>query len=231
MQRRNRGQQKRNNRPRRNGRRNRRGIKDAVVRLPRNMLIMPDRIRTHLRLFISKVFNLSVSTQGAFRFRPTGAQQIDPLGALSFPGWTDLSGIYSSYRVHSSTFRIETCNPSNSQLVHICIVPLNADPGATPSLVFVEAAASQPFAKWTSAALLGGPCAILSSAMSTEKMYGNRGVTLSDDNFGALVSAIPVNNWYWMVCAFTQGVIAANFTVNCYICVEIEFYDRFQLPN
>lgn len=49
-----------------------------------------------------------------------------------------------------------------------------------------------------------------------------------DDSFASLVTGIPLNNWFWIVSAYSLATIPSSdpVLVNIYIDIEIEFYDR-----
>jgi len=63
--------------------------------------------------------------------------------------------------------------------------------------------------------------------MSTEKIFGSPMVRY-DDNFAALVNAIPVNNWFWIVAIYAGAVQSAAepVFVNIGVDIDIDFYDR-----
>lgn len=190
---------------------------------------MPDRLRTTLRWWISPVVNLSVTNYGQVRYQPTGVFDIDPtVGGASAPGFNELANIYSSYRVTASHCKAEMVSPGISTPVRLILCPTNLDPGATPTGTQIIDLVDQPYAVSKLAALRGGPITSVQQGMTTEKIFGSP-MTKYDDNFAALVNAIPVNNWYWVVAYYAPTTIPlteGGIILNVFIEIEIDFYDR-----
>jgi hypothetical protein len=200
----------------------------ATLVVPRSVgFIMPDRMRTSLRYWKAVSISLNITTVGGVRFQPSAAFDIDPIiGGTVMSGFTELAAIYKSYRVHTSRVTAEFVNPSPTFPVMCTVVPMNADPGPTPSTTQVLTAREQPYAKSRTSSLAGGPLTRIISSMSTQKMYGSP-MTNYDDNFASLVTTVPNNNWFWFISVYTLTPIPTNgVSINVLIEVDVEFYDR-----
>lgn len=208
---------------------------NALTRLPRSVTnIVPDRTYTRLRFMgYGNLVIPTISTHIGARYRPSSAFDIDPLlGSTATPGFTELAAFYSNYRVTSSRCKFIFSNTSSVQGCVVVVLPLNVDPGSTPSLATVQSWIEQPYAKIKCCGNSGSPAVTISSDMSTEKIFGSKMVYL-DDNFQSLVTTNPVNNWYWAVGAMSPLAPASAQTVNVLIDIEIgvEFFSRKALLN
>jgi len=185
-------------------------------------------MRTGLRYYVSPSANLSATGYGIYRFQPTGAFDIDPsIGGTVPPGFAEMALLYNSYRVKGSRITVEASNTAPAQAVQLTVFPTNVDPGASPSGTFITSARENPYAISKMCAPVGGQAVKIVTNMSTQKMFGNP-MTNYDDNFSALVNAIPVNNWYWIIVFYSPATIASTypFLMSVLIEVDIEFYDR-----
>jgi len=202
------------------------------IGIPRNGLNFPPSVYVALRFFAEYPITLSALTYGNYRFRPTGAFDIDPLvGGTSMPGFTEWAQLYATYRVTCSKIRVEVVNPSLTQSVMMIVHPMNADPGASTSLANVTAAEGNAYAKSKLCCYAGGPRNVITNYMTTEKIFGDP-MVWTDHNFSSLCTTVPANNWFWQIGAYTPAVIPTN-PVQLWIHIEIgiEFYDRIELPN
>jgi hypothetical protein len=153
------------------------------------------------------------------------------------PGYAEFAAFYNNYRVTVSKIEVEgsanyanTLAPTSLSLI---LLPLNVDPGGTPSVATIQSWTGNPYAKYKQMAQPGGPITSFVDTMSTEKIYGSE-MIYYDDNFSSLTTGVPNNNWFW-----TIGVISdinaagtaytAGITVR--IHVGVEFYDRKVLSN
>jgi len=205
---------------------------NSFQQLPKQVgLILPDRYRTNLMFSSGYNLNLTVATNASVRFRPTGLFDVDPLvGGSNLSGFLELAAIYNHYRVLKSKITIRCSNASTSDFVIFRLGPLNADPSAAPSAAFFLALSEQPYVKTGVCSMVGSPPLTMSCEMSTEKIFGSRSV-LFDDNFEALTTTIPTNNWYWIVAASALRVIAQNVDIYMTITCDVEFYGRSFLNN
>jgi hypothetical protein len=199
---------------------------DTLITIPKSVgTFMPDRLKTTLRFWKSQAIPLTSLTYGSVRFSPSAAFDMDPtVGSATAAGFNELAAIYSSYRVTESSALAEIVNTGDSPCVGT-LLPTNLDPGASPVANWVISSREQPYAVSKTGSLAGGPVCRLTQSMTTQKLFGNP-MTKYDDNFAALVTAIPVNNWYWVVTLYVLAVSPQAIIVNFYMEVEIDFYDR-----
>jgi len=207
---------------------------NALTRLPLTVSnIMPDRLYTRLTYNGSKAFvTLTGASQVAYRWTPSAAYDIDPLlGSTTTVGYTEISAFYNNYRVLASTLKIQSATQATVGCTAV-ILPLNADPGATPSNAVVASWFNNPYNKRAVMRTAGSPTRVISRKMSTEKIYGSKTVYF-DDNFASLTNTVPNNNWYWAVATVYSGAVAANQTVliEVDITIDVEFYSRKVLLN
>ena len=203
---------------------------EFTLTVPRSICtIIPDRFVTTLRWWKSVPINLSATSTAAVRFSPSSAFDPDPLGTTRPVGFDQLSNLYNSYRVLRSTAFAEGVNAGTVPIT-MTLLPANTDPGTTPVPAYITASRLQSYAQSKTGALVGGPICKLSSSMSTQKMFGNKMIEF-DDNFAALVNAIPVNNWYWVVTFYAPAVAPVGFILSFYMDMEVEFYDRANLAQ
>jgi len=196
--------------------------------VPRGITIMPDQFKTKLRFWKAFAMNLSASTVGGVRFQPSAAFNPDPLTADVPKGFAQFAAFYGSYRVHSSTCKVEVVNPSSVTPVQVCLLPVNLDPGASPTAPVVVGSIEQPYAKRRMSSLVGGPLTTITSEMSTERIFGSSMVR-TDDNFASLTNTIPVNNWFWFITFYSLAVIPGGIVAHAFIDMDITFYDRLRL--
>jgi hypothetical protein len=198
-----------------------------MQRIPKSVgLVLPDRYYTSLRYWTNAQVNLSATRIQGGRYIPTNAFDVDPaFGSTAMPGFSELAAIYGQYRVLRSKFKVQVANPSTTIPMQIIVVPLNYDPGASPSAPTVVGWKGNPRAVSRTTALAGGPIATLVNEMSTEKINGSKAVYF-DDSFASLVSTGPVNNWFWALGFSASAVIAATVYYDVTVDVGIEFFAR-----
>jgi len=204
--------------------------KDGVLTVPRSVsAVLPDRLRTTLRWWALNPINLSIQNTGSLRFQPSGAFDVDPnVGGATCKGFPELSALYRSYRVKSSTCEVELINPGVQTPVTVTLLPTNSDPSSNPSAAYVVASAQQPYAVSRTTSLRGGPNTRLVSSMSTKKIFGSP-MTDYDDNFASLVNTVPLNNWFWVITFYSPSTIPSSegaAICNVRMSIDIEFYDR-----
>jgi hypothetical protein len=171
-----------------------RSTPNQITRIPRTVdLLFPDRLQ--LRLEYNGVGAQTVSiaaSHTAFRYRPSAAYDVDPvLGSTTMPGFTELAGIYNSYRVTKSKFRFEIVS-NDARTGSVVLIPLNTDPTGAPGATTVESWPMNPYRVYKMIPPTGARPAILEKTMSTEKIFGSKAVYF-DDNFMSLTNTIPNN--------------------------------------
>lgn len=193
--------------------------------------VYPPRMSLRLKFNAIPAFSLAATGVANYRFRPTGAFDVDPaLGGTSMAGFVEAAAIYASYRVVSSEITVTASNPSNVVPITMVVLPMNADPTNSFSAANVVASVGQPYARTKVLPLLGGGEAITSTRCTTAKIYGDPAV-FYESAFASLVSTVPANNWYWNICMYSPAVIAAAIYPMVEITCECEFFDRYFLPT
>jgi hypothetical protein len=207
-------------------------VKNSLQVIPRQVgLILPDRYFTRLRYWTNASTNLSATPIQGLRMTPTNAYDVNPaLGSTSMAGFAELAALYGQYRVTCSRIKIQLVNPSTSIPIEAIIIPLNYDPGASPSTATVVAWKENPYSKSKMTPLVGGPATTLICDMSTEKINGSKMVYF-DDSFAALVTTGPVNNWFWGIGFAAPAVIATLVYFDLTVDLGIEFFGRRPLNN
>lgn len=193
--------------------------------------VFPPRMNMKLKFWTQVPFNLVASTFANYRFRPSGAFDIDPaLGGTSMAGFAECAAFYATYRVCSSKIKVTLINPSNVTPVTLIVLPMNADPTNSFSNANIIASMGNPYSISKTSGLLGSPPVVLSRSMTTKKIFGDS-MVLFDHNFTSLVTTVPANNWFWNVCVFTSlSFISTAVYATVEIEVDCEFYDRTFLP-
>jgi hypothetical protein len=167
----------------------------------------------------------------AFRYRPSAAYDVDPvLGSTTMPGFTELAGIYNSYRVTKSKFRFEIVS-NDARTGSVVLIPLNTDPTGAPGATTVESWPMNPYRVYKMIPPTGARPVILEKTMSTEKIFGSKAVYF-DDNFMSLTNTIPNNNWFWAVGIHSPVPIATtawSCTSLIVITIHVEFFNRKEL--
>lgn len=204
----------------------------AILVVPRSVgAIVPDQFATTLKWWKSYPVNLLTLAYNSFRVNASGAYDPDPAGDSIPSGFKQFAELYTSYKVTSSRIRVQVINPDQEVPVTVNIVPVNLDPGSTPTSNYVISSFQQPYAKNKMIAPRGAPAIALTSSMSTQKMFGNK-MTLYDDNFTALTNANPINMWFWFIGFYAPAVHTTSAVVaNIFVEMDIRFYDRRVLNN
>lgn len=214
--------------------RSRRAVIDGIVAEPNSYWVIPrrvglgapDRLYTSLRFWKSLTFNLSVNGQAGARLIPTNAFDVDPtLGSTSMPFFSELAAIYGRYRVTTSKAKFEIVNSSNITPVEAILIPLNTDPGPTPTAPNVISWRANPYGKSKMTGLTGSPTTVITNSISTEKIFGSK-MVYYDDAFQSVVTTGPTNNFYWEFAVFSFAAIPTLIYANIACDVGIEFFDR-----
>ena len=143
-------------------------------------------------------------------------------------GFLDLSQFYGLYRVLSSACKVEVVNPGITTPFLLTLLPLNVDPGSSPTPLIITDYREQPYAVTKLSSLRGGPPISVKQTMTTQKMYGSAAV-LTDNNFSAVVTGVPINNWYWAIGFDALSVIPSSegaVIAYVYIEIDLELNDR-----
>jgi len=210
------------------------GTGTLAQKLMRNRNIVPDRQYTLLKFNgYGRALVPTVTGNIGLRFRPSSAFDVDPLlGSTATPGFAEWAAFYNNYRVTSSRIRISFSNTSSTQGVLVVVCPLNVDPGASPGVVVVNSWIDHPYQQHRIVGTAGSPPTTMHVEMSTEKIFGSKMIYM-DDNFQALVTTNPVNNWYWALGFISSVIPGAPFGVDYLVDIEmgVEFFSRKTLQS
>lgn len=207
---------------------------NSKLSLPKQVSsIISDRLMT--RLTYKGMQNLVITTGNVHvsrRWQPSAAYDVDPLlGSTTMVGFSEMALLYGNYRVTRSSVVFRMTNTSG-QPVQMILIPLNTDPGSTPTLGTVDSWVNNAYGKVKLVPSVGAPPVTIKHSMSTEKIFGTKMVYF-DDAFQALINAIPANNWFWAIAARAPAAVAANTTLVIEIdfSLDVEFYSRRNLLN
>jgi hypothetical protein len=200
--------------------------------LPPSRTIVPDSLITNLKFIDSShnVMNNTGLTYSTVRFRPSSAFDIDPvLGSTAIPGFNELSSFYGKYRVLSSKITVHFSNLEKNP-VNVYIWPTNFDLGA--NYVFLAASMAAPFSKkGVISARTGNDHKVLSKYMRTADIFGTDEV-LYDDDYSAVITTNPNNNWYWNVGIWSPvAALESGVMTNIEIDIQVQFTERFTLTT
>jgi len=189
-------------------------------------LIMPDKLQT--RLVWSGIQQITVASgfHTSYRYMPSAAFDVDPaLGSTAMPGYGELAQFYGSYRVVQSTIKVQIVSPTTGTASAV-VLPMNQDPGATPSFATVAAYPGSPYSQYKIVPASSAPPTTFEMTMSSEKIFGSKAVYF-DDAFSALTNAVPSNNWYWAIGIITPtSVTSQGYTLMVKLEVDVEFFNR-----
>jgi hypothetical protein len=182
-----------------------------------------------LDYFSAPTISLAATTAGGVRYTPSNAYDLDPsLGSTASPGFTELAAFYSTYRVTCSYIVVRFADPSTIIPISCVVLPLNIDPGGSPSIATIISWRSNPYAR-VGTTISGAPLAELKNFMTTNKIFGND-MTFFDDNFASPTNGAPTNNWFWGIGVYSQANIATNpVRLDVQISVGVEFFNRKEL--
>jgi hypothetical protein len=186
---------------------------------------MPDQFRTELKFTTTRTLNLTVPGTGLVYFNPSGAFDVDPvIGSPTMAGYDQFASFYNQYRVLASRIRIIYTNNSIVNPVNFFLLPTGLVPsGFGP--VEILSMRGNPYCKWTTSSLLGSPPMFLKNSMTTERIQGTK-AALWSDNTSALVSANPVNSWFWAIGYESPVSNSVNSFLQIEIDVDLIFFDK-----
>jgi hypothetical protein len=209
---------------RRVGKRRAPGARLQTIKVRAPNVVCPDR--TMVKLSYLDVSNQSVgslaSNVGGVVYTPTDGHTLNPIG------WSEMSSLYRFYRVRAASWSI-TCVNQEAFPVTVFTCPINITYSVT--LPHGQQLFMNTLTKSKVLASKGGADkATLKSYVTTRKMVGSKTATY-DDNYAALTTSTPANNWYLYLYAMsTEG--SNTFTVNnqvqftARLMLYVEFYER-----
>lgn len=191
--------------------------------------ITPDRIMVKLK------YTETTALTGAalFDYKYRGNSIFDPeegVGGGQPTGFDQWANFYNQYIVTASAIRVDIVNTLASGSTSFIVVPTSESTSLATNLDLVQ---NYPYAK---SALLGPLSSSRSTRrikhyISTAKMYGkNPRAIMDDDQFGAITTANPVEQWHWHILAQSiDGTTNITGTLQVEITFYVVFYDRRDL--
>jgi len=198
-------------------------------------LIVPDKMYSRLKYSGIQQITVAIgAAASAVRWRPSSVFDVDPLlGGTTIPGFTELAGLYGSYRTTRSNIKLEVAPQDSARVASVVVVPLNVDPGSGPSAATQSSWTMNPYAIYEITGTAGSPNIIIKNSMSTEKIFGSKMVYF-DDAFSSLVTTSPTNNWFWavsIITGFTVGGSNYITTILLDLELDVEFFNRKSLTS
>jgi len=183
---------------------------------------MPPRFQTTLRFSKEVVISNVASGWANARFAWTSCYDVDPIvGSTAMPGFAELAAIYRYYRAIRSSIRVDYGNlDALSGTVIVC--PVNFDP--TANTTSYQNYLSSRSAHHRPIGSLQGNGAVSVSHRTSIKDFGGTFVPALD-SYSAVVTAVPVNNIYWLVGAYMNNVMTNGVTINVYIDITLVFFE------
>lgn len=138
-------------------------------------------------------------------------------------GFDQIKALYSKYRVYGSAIEIRA-TPDNSdvdiQNIVICVFPSTG----TTLVTDITTAMEQPYSKTVFRNLYSGN-PVLKHYMSTATVLGVRKETVQiSEQYAALSTTSPVDQWYWHVVIGTQD---GTVNLNTHATIKIRYYSEF----
>jgi len=198
-------------------------------------LIVPDKMYSRLKYSGVQQITVAIGAAAtAVRWRPSSVFDVDPLlGGTTIPGFTELAGLYGSYRTTRSNIKLEVAPQDTSRVASVVLVPLNVDPGSGPSSATQSSWTMNPYAIYEIFGTAGSPNICIKNSMSTEKIFGSKMVYF-DDAFSSLVTTSPTNNWFWAVSIITGFTVATTNYITTILLdleIDVEFFNRKSLTS
>lgn len=192
--------------------------------------------RTFVKLIYYDQLNSILTNNGNnyayIRYQPSAAYDVNPsLGTTAMSGFAELAALYNKYRVHASKISVLLSNQEDFGVTAM-VLPLNVDPGSSPSITTIQSYQMQPFCTRRVLSSKGGQDkASFKKYMSSKKIIGSNSFKY-EENYASAVNTIPADNWYWIIALTTMGGtyfttkgVVYDVLITCYV----EFYDRKSL--
>ncbi len=187
---------------------------------------MPDQFCTTLMYNDNYTIVGGTSPTGVQRFRGNSCFDPDHTGVGGQPmGFDELTNFYGYYRVRKSTVVMSLVSSSIA-----CRITLTPTVSLVPNSV--ANAMECPYTRIVdvSSSVANFSC---ETSMSTYKLLGVPKVAFRNDpELSAVVTANPVNTWYWTVLAISNdGTTNLTLRLELGIEYEVEFYGRVTLSR
>ena len=182
----------------------------------------PDSQVTTIRY--SDEVGITGATYGQYTFRGNSAFDPDETGIGHQPMYYDsYAGVYSKYKVISSTCKVTVSNYNAAASAVIVLIPSSEIVTITTYAIAME----QPYAKRTELLPVStrqGVQSSVRSSISTQRMLGLSASQFAGEDYSALTGASPVSLWYWNIAAFDVSAVSVRMLVD--ITYKVLFYDR-----
>lgn len=155
-------------------------------------------------------------------FTGTGAQ----------PNYFDnYAGIYAAYTVYGSKIRVRAISSSVTTGILLTVVPERV---TSISAFSYDSQCGLPYAKSAICGTIEAQRITLKSYMATNKIYGlpKSSITANNEEFGALVGANPLAQWFWTVTAISDNQTSIiDYTISTMLTYYVRFWARTPLAQ
>lgn len=198
-----------------------------VLSVPRHLGFAPPRYRAHFR-FTKSVYVLNtVVVSSNVRFNPCYCYDVDPVvGSTAMPGFSELQGLYRSYRMIESEIQVDFMNMEAFPTT--CgVVPINYDPTANHSAALAVTYLSQPDAiQKPCGPLTGNGIVTIKSKASTSEFSGSANMH-TEDGYTGFQTTAPNNSWFWNIINYP----AVNGVLGCLTHITMDVLIEFSELN
>lgn len=160
----------------------------------------------------------------------------DPLSSLStrYPaGFTQMAGLYYTYRVRACKIRI-SCSNLEAFPVNVIVWPSLENLAGLVGTNYLQSIMSNPYAKYRTLSAKGGMDRIvIKNYLSSVKAFGTNAAKYDLDYAGSTTSAVTTNQpealWYWNVGCYPLNFAtftSASVAFDCRLTYYTEFFDR-----
>jgi len=191
--------------------------------IPRKFGYAPPRLRVNLLFQKQVIMNNAGVGYANVRFAPTNAYDIDPtVGSTAMSGYAEYATLYRFYRVHSSRILVDFVN-QESFGVMVYVAVANSDP-STGSSTCVAFLTNPRTKQMTLGPATGMSSGAIRSNFVTSQMGGISSLSILDE-YSALTSGSPNNNWWWVIGTFSAANLSSGIFLSLRIEVEVEFFE------
>jgi hypothetical protein len=191
--------------------------------IPKRFGFAAPRLRVNLLFQKQVVMNNSGVGYANIRFAPTNAYDVDPdIGSSAMAGFAQYAYMYRFYRVHSSRILVDFVNQESfGTMVYVAVA--NSDPGVGSStcIAFLQNPRTKQI---TLGPATGTSTGVIRSNFNTSQMGGVSSLSILDE-YSALTSGSPNNNWWWVIGAFSAANLSSGIFISLRIEVEVEFFE------
>lgn len=192
--------------------------------------IVPDRYFTKLRYNYYGTRTLStgtIDTEFSLNSIRDCGTSVD---STNVQGFTELTGLYSNWRVHMSKIQLQIANGDNASTVSSAILFPVVNDAKLPNSV--AGLLSLPYSKHKMISAVGGNSSMirLNHAMSVKRILGLKTLANQEDIVGS-TSANPTVDIKWYLRLYQVSNSNQAFVVNATITYYVEFFNRSSAIN